>query len=224
MTPGLCLDTGEFIPASELNMSEKTKPELTQWDHAGAHYMHTEYEMRQAIEPLQKRIAEQRTELIALTGDNERLQRRIADLEAQLAGIKKVNKHYSDHCNVIANEHMQYQRRIALLEAQLASRQEPVSASPMNKRRVSDAIRGAYDLGYSDARNAQSIPGDSAPGYKGRDVEADHGSALINALYPAPAQQPLTLREIAAAIRTFADDAINIARAVEAEHGIKEKP
>jgi hypothetical protein len=96
----------------------------------------------------------------------------------------------------LLNQQQQNRERMARIKeaiAQIAIGQEPVSASPMNKRRVSDAIRGAYDLGYSDARNAQSIPGDSAPGYKGRDVEADHGSALINALYPAPApaQQPI---------------------------------
>lgn len=53
---------------------------------------------------------------------------------------------------------------------------------PMARRRVFDYIRGAYDLGYNDARNARTIPGDGAPGYKGRDVEADHGGALLHAL------------------------------------------
>lgn len=74
---------------------------------------------------------------------------------------------------------------------------EPVQATtagalhPVAKRRVFDAIRDAYDLGYNDARNARTIPGDSAPGYKGRDVETDHGGALIHALEaaPQPAQQ-----------------------------------
>jgi hypothetical protein len=60
--------------------------------------------------------------------------------------------------------------------------QEPVALHPVAKRRVFDAIRGAYDLGYNDARGAQAVHGDSAPGYKGRDVEADHGGALISAL------------------------------------------
>lgn len=45
-----------------------------------------------------------------------------------------------------------------------------------------DAIRDAYDLGYNDARNAKAVPGDSAPGYHGRDVETDHGGALFNTL------------------------------------------
>jgi hypothetical protein len=71
--------------------------------------------------------------------------------------------------------------------------QKPVALHAMTKRRIFDAIRGAYDLGYNDARGARAVHGDSAPGYKGRDVEADHGGALISALeryttQPAPAQ------------------------------------
>ena len=50
------------------------------------------------------------------------------------------------------------------------------------KRNILDAIREAYDLGYNDARNAKAVPGDSAPGYHGRDVETDHGGALFNTL------------------------------------------
>lgn len=59
---------------------------------------------------------------------------------------------------------------------------QPLSLGALAKRRIFDAIRGAYDLGYNDARNARTTPGDSAPGYKGRDVEADHGGALLSAL------------------------------------------
>lgn len=58
------------------------------------------------------------------------------------------------------------------------------------KREVFDAIRGAYDLGYNDARNARTAPGDGAPGYKGRDVEADHGGALLHRLEHLLAAQP----------------------------------
>lgn len=58
------------------------------------------------------------------------------------------------------------------------------------KREVFDAIRGAYDLGYNDARNARTAPGDGAPGYKGRDVEADHGGALLHRLDHLLAAQP----------------------------------
>lgn len=52
----------------------------------------------------------------------------------------------------------------------------------LDKRRIFDAIRGAYDLGYNDARSAKTVPGDGAPGYAGRDVETDHGGALIRSL------------------------------------------
>lgn len=78
---------------------------------------------------------------------------------------------------------------------------EPAQARPgldeLQKRIAFDAIRGAYDLGYNDARNARNaraVPGDSAPGYKDRNVEADHGGALVAridqlAAPASPAQQ-----------------------------------
>ncbi len=68
----------------------------------------------------------------------------------------------------------------------LSEGQQEVVTSPMTKRRVFDAIRGAYDLGFEDARNAKTVPGDSAPGYKGREVEQDHGSALLRAIATTP--------------------------------------
>jgi hypothetical protein len=80
-------------------------------------------------------------------------------------------------------------------ERAIAAQPAPVVQEPvaMAKRRVFDAIRGAYDLGYNDARGARAVHGDSAPGYKGRDVEADHGGALFSALErytTPPAAQP----------------------------------
>lgn len=63
-----------------------------------------------------------------------------------------------------------------------AATPEPVTLGPLAKRNIYDAIRGAYDLGYNDARNARTVPGDSAPGYDGRSVEEDHGGALFNLL------------------------------------------
>ena len=78
----------------------------------------------------------------------------------------------------------------------MPAQQEPVAFGALAKRRVFDYIRGAYDLGYNDARNAKAIPGDNAPGYKGRDVETDHGSALLHALEgvtsPPAQRKPLT--------------------------------
>jgi hypothetical protein len=108
--------------------------------------------------------------------------------------------------------------------------QEPVALHAMAKRRIFDAIRGAYDLGYNDARGARAVHGDSLPGYKGRDVEADHGGALFSALerYTTPPAQrtwvDLTDEEIekacvplGAAMLSFTE----VARAIEAK--LKEK-
>lgn len=77
--------------------------------------------------------------------------------------------------------HAENERLKAQLEAVGASAQAPV-IGPLAKRAIGDAIRGAYDLGYSDARNARAVPGDAGPAYVGRDVEADHGSALAHRL------------------------------------------
>lgn len=66
-----------------------------------------------------------------------------------------------------------------------ASQEHAEPAAPLGalaKRAIFDAIRGAYDLGYNDARNAKAVPGDNAPGYDGRNVEADHGGALLHRL------------------------------------------
>lgn len=82
---------------------------------------------------------------------------------------------------------------------------EPLTLGPLAKRNIYDAIRGAYDLGYNDARNARTVPGDSAPGYDGRIVEEDHGSALFNLLSkrlkpatPEPVGEQITSEMLAA--------------------------
>ena len=74
----------------------------------------------------------------------------------------------------------------------------PSTLGALAKRRIFDAIRGAYDLGYNDARNAKAVPGDGAPGYEGRNVEADHGGALMNSLNNClkGAQPSETLRDV----------------------------
>lgn len=63
----------------------------------------------------------------------------------------------------------------AALEAQAEAKPaEPASGlSPLARRRVFDAIRAAYDMGHSDRQNNS---------YAGREVEVDHGGALISGL------------------------------------------
>ena len=65
---------------------------------------------------------------------------------------------------------------------------QPVELRALAKRRIFDAIRSAYDIGYNDARYAQAVSGDSAPGYKGREIESDHGAALLRSLNTTLAQ------------------------------------
>ena len=64
---------------------------------------------------------------------------------------------------------------------------------PLNDRAVFDAIRGAYDLGYEDAHKSRSLfPRNIDEGNRGREVEQDHGGALIHTLarrFAAPAAQ-----------------------------------
>jgi cell division septum initiation protein DivIVA len=59
MTPGLCLDSGEFIPASELNMTH-------------------EFETKRPKE---------HPPVISITDENEKQQQRISELEAQIAQL-----------------------------------------------------------------------------------------------------------------------------------------
>ena len=82
------------------------------------------------------------------------------------------------------------------IEAALAQPVQPTALGSLAERRIFDAIRSAYDMGYADARNIRTVPGDSAPGYKGREIEADHGGALLRSLNTTIAQpaQPAALR------------------------------
>ncbi|MET3631605.1 hypothetical protein [Burkholderia sp. 572] len=45
------------------------------------------------------------------------------------------------------------------------------SISPLQLRWIKDNVRDAYDTGYNDARRNGAVSGDSAPGYRGRDIE-----------------------------------------------------
>lgn len=50
------------------------------------------------------------------------------------------------------------------------------------ERWLKGAIRDAYDAGYNDARNNKAVPGDSAPGYKGLEVERKSGRHYADAI------------------------------------------
>ncbi|MDO1582393.1 hypothetical protein [Rhizobium oryzicola] len=51
---------------------------------------------------------------------------------------------------------------------------------------VRDAIRSAYDRGYNGARNAKSVPGDSALGYRGRDMSEEIAVDVLARLHRLP--------------------------------------
>jgi hypothetical protein len=165
--PGLCLDTGEFIPASELNqridMSEKTNPELMPWDRAGGHYMHTEYEMRQAIEPLQKRIS---------------------FLEAQLEKGKQL-------CREQTATIVDRTKTVLDSEAQIASRQPLVTVE-----QIADLVRDHLTSVYVCTRvwNAWRVGTMTEDDFiPASEIEmADEIAEAVFALLPAPAQQPLS--------------------------------
>ncbi|WP_236871698.1 hypothetical protein [Burkholderia pseudomallei] len=52
------------------------------------------------------------------------------------------------------------------------------SISPLQLRWIKDNVRDAYDTGYNDARRNGAVSGDSAPGYRGRDIEKSKGAEL----------------------------------------------
>ncbi|MEL7087637.1 MAG: hypothetical protein AAGL98_04225, partial [Planctomycetota bacterium] len=83
----------------------------------------------------------------------------------------------------------------ALQQFRDASQAEPVGDEPIAKlnatqlRWLKDGIRNAYDTGYSDARNAHAVPGDNAPGYRGRHVEKESGEHYAGAIERAAMQR-----------------------------------
>lgn len=96
--------------------------------------------------------------------------------------------------------------RAALSPASTEAAPTQPAIGPLAERAVFDAIRGAYDLGYSDARKRRSVPGDGAPGYEGRTVEADHGGALVarlKVLVSGRAPQHASMDSVRQAIRDY---------------------
>jgi hypothetical protein len=197
-------------------MSEKTKPELTQWDHAGAHYMHTEYEMRQAIEPLQNRIAELEKELIE--------QARIIGIgaEREIASLAK-SKSFSKCIALIAAKRVELEAKIAHLTASLETASAACIVLKQQQR------EGWAQLASGQGPVAEIAHTDSTGGYVNWLLHQGAPIKMGDKLFTQPAQKPLNRDQILdlyeetdplCSLFTFRD----IVADVEAEHNIKDKP
>lgn len=60
----------------------------------------------------------------------------------------------------------------------------------VQERWLKDAIRDAYDAGYNDARKHGAVTGDSAPGYRGREVERSSGKHFAQAINNCADEMP----------------------------------
>ena len=80
-----------------------------------------------------------------------------------------VPAHYAGYCGANGSHVMLI---LSQLRAALAAN-VPADLTPLAKRRIYDAIRGAYDLGCVDQQNGTRAS---------REVELDHGNALISGL------------------------------------------
>jgi hypothetical protein len=164
MTPGLCLDSGEFIPAAELNRRIDVKTN------------HIEINNAEVICP--------------------------------------------NCCHQFGAIPVNVQKRIAELEAQLASGQEPVAWMTFDGEGGYDFRQFAENENYRDdfiQRNGEKYAWVVEPLYA----------------HPAPAQQPLTGSALDVIVENTPMPSgpvsvgrwvLNVIRAVEAAHGIKEKP
>jgi len=68
---------------------------------------------------------------------------------------------------------------VALLNSQSVPVEQP-KPSPfvlnnLQRRWLKDALRDAYNSGYAHARDNRAVPGDNAPGYRGRELERTIG-------------------------------------------------
>ena len=125
---------------------------------------------------------------------------------AELSTVQSEAKHWrTNHDNVVARlriftqrpdipkelaDRLPWYRELVRLQEVEAQALPSVVVGPLAERGILDAIRSGYDLGYNDARSARAVPGDSAPGYKGRQVEGDHGGALVHLLKKLQAAPP----------------------------------
>ena len=158
----------------------------------------------------------------------EVLQKRIAELEAQLASVQEPTPDNS--ASLLLHE------IFSLCEhtenaPQVKPENEHQRGFDAGRRFEAKGIRRAIGDWFQSEFCGGSFMGEPAPAQQEplgpvfeKILHENLWDLYENSDHPAPAQQPLTLREIAAAIGSFADQEINIARAIEAAHGIKEKP
>jgi ElaB/YqjD/DUF883 family membrane-anchored ribosome-binding protein len=177
MTPGLCLDTGEFIPASELNQR---------------------IEMKKLSDRALQSLRNAGNEYEEAANEIEELRSRIAELEAQLEKGKQL-------CREQTATIVDRTKTVLDLEAQLASGQEPLGQVVTNTR--------------GEMTFCKSQP------------YWDTAVSVVDVYTrPAPAQQPLGDDLIAKACKHLmcvhpnAQTTLDIARAIEVAHGIKENP
>lgn len=87
-------------------------------------------------------------------------------------------------------------------EPPAADERATLSLNPLQLRWIKDNVRDAYDTGYNDARRNSAVSGDSAPGYRGREIEKAKGDELAAALERAArASSPNAADERAAEAR-----------------------
>jgi hypothetical protein len=91
-----------------------------------------------------------------------------------------------------------------------------MGCNPLQERAIYDRVRSAYDQGYNDARVAGNVARDGAPGYRGRDKQAEIGAELLSdlrRLARAPAEHEVVADEMAttykAAFRVVFDRWLN---------------
>jgi hypothetical protein len=147
MTPGLCLDSGEFIPASELNMTH-------------------EFETKRPKE---------HPPVISITDENEKQQKRITELEAQLASgqepqllgrveLQREAKHpapCASHCEAPA-----FKIEIRQLKTQIeVNRAQPPAQQPLSDAEQRELVKecgldwekGSIPLFAGDTKNRYAV-------------------------------------------------------------------
>jgi hypothetical protein len=97
-------------------------------------------------------------------------------------------------CN--GEDHPAYEKAEKLLAGKFVPSQPPqdhVSLGEDGEQFVRDAIRSGYDRGYNDARNAKSVSGDSALGYRGRDMSDEIATDVLARMRRLPSPETRAL-------------------------------